>query len=99
MIRKGKINLSAIPRECIQIDSKGNKVIWVEFCDKKQPDQYGNDSYLKMSAKNADGTYRNVYLADFRPLQSIQAQQNIANNEVIQGMKKAIEENSSDLPF
>lgn len=60
----GRINLSKIDKNLIVSDKNGNKCIWVDILEKKEPDQYGNTHTLTMYNKEMRET---IYLGDFKP--------------------------------
>lgn len=61
----GRINLSAIPKDIIRTDSRGNKYIYVDIKAKKKPDEYGNTHHVTCSRKSENG-YETVYLGNLQ---------------------------------
>lgn len=60
----GIINLSRIPKELIRENRAGDKIIYVDFAERKTPSQYGDTHYLKLyDAANR----QSHYIGDFRP--------------------------------
>lgn len=60
----GIINLSRIPKELIRENRAGDKIIYVDFAERKTPSQYGDTHYLKLyDAVNRQSNY----IGDFRP--------------------------------
>lgn len=60
----GIINLSKIPKELIRENRAGDKIIYVDFAERKTPSQYGDTHYLKLyDAANR----QSHYIGDFRP--------------------------------
>lgn len=60
----GIINLSKIPKELIRENRAGDKIIYVDFAERKTPSQYGDTHYLKIyDAANR----QSHYIGDFRP--------------------------------
>lgn len=60
----GIINLSKIPKELIRENRAGDKIIYVDFAERKTPSQYGDTHYLKVyDAANR----QSHYIGDFRP--------------------------------
>lgn len=75
----GSINLSRIPKELIQQNLKGDKVIWVDIMETLNgPDQYGNTHTVILYNKNGEQGKKNIYLGNFRPVEFGNAQQNQA---------------------
>ena len=87
----GRINLSKIDKNLIVSDKNGNKCIWVDILEKKEPDQYGNTHTLTMYNKEKRET---IYLGDFKPQEfgnGNQAQADPALSE--------LQDRDEDLPF
>lgn len=64
LIYSGIINLSKIPKELIKENRAGDKIIYVDFAERKTPSQYGDTHYLKIyDAANR----QSHYIGDFRP--------------------------------
>ena len=60
----GIINLSKIPKDLIRENRNGDKIIYVDFAERRAPSQYGDTHYLKM---NDSATRTQHYIGDFRP--------------------------------
>ena len=58
------LNLSKIDKNLITTNSKGEKVIWVDIIEKREPDQYGSTHYIALYNKE---TREKIYLGDFKP--------------------------------
>ena len=87
----GRINLSKIDKNLIVSDKNGNKCIWVDILEKKEPDQYGNTHTITMYNKEKRET---IYLGDFKPQEfgnGSQAQADPALRE--------LQNSDEDLPF
>lgn len=64
MLYSGVINLSKIPKELIRTNRAGDKIIYVDFAERKTPSLYGDTHYLKMYDAASRQQY---YIGDFRP--------------------------------
>lgn len=60
----GIINLSKIPKELIRENRNGEKIIYVDFAERRAPSQYGDTHYIKMYDS---ATRTQHYIGDFRP--------------------------------
>ena len=60
----GIINLSKIPKELIRENRNGDKIIYVDFAERRAPSQYGDTHYIKMYDS---ATRTQHYIGDFRP--------------------------------
>jgi len=60
----GIINLSKIPKELIRENRAGDKIIYVDFAERKTPSQYGDTHYLKIYDV---ANRQSHYIGDFRP--------------------------------
>ena len=60
----GIINLSKIPKGMIKENKKGEKIIYVDFAERKTPSQYGDTHYLRVYDSVNKQPY---YIGDFRP--------------------------------
>lgn len=87
----GRINLSKIDKNLIVSDKNGNKCIWVDILEKKEPDQYGNTHTLTMYNKEKRET---IYLGDFKP-------QDFGNGNQAQAdpALRELQDRDEDLPF
>ena len=86
----GRLNLGRIDKNLIVTDKNGNKCIWCDILEKREPDQYGNTHTLTMYNKE---TRETIYLGDFKPQEfggSGKAQQSQAEPE---------KDPDNDLPF
>lgn len=61
---RGMLNLSKIDKNLITTNSRGEKVIWVDIIEKREPDQYGSTHYIALYNKE---TREKIYLGDFKP--------------------------------
>ncbi len=88
----GRINLSKIDKNLIVSDNKGNKCIWVDILEKKEPDQYGNTHTLTLYNNEKRET---IYLGNFKP------QEFGAAGPATQAQQQAVKESAGndDLPF
>lgn len=59
----GIINLSKIPKHLIRENRKGEKIIYVDFAERRTPSQYGDTHYIKLYDASNAGSY---YIGDFR---------------------------------
>lgn len=88
----GRINLSKIDKNLIVPDRNGDKCIWVDILEKKEPDQYGNTHTLTLYNKEKRET---IYLGDFKP------QEFGGSGPATQAQQQAVTESAGndDLPF
>ena len=87
----GRINLSKIDKNLIVSDKNGNKCIWVDILEKKEPDQYGNTHTLTMYNKEKRET---IYLGDFKPQEFGNGNQAQADPAL-----RELQNSDEDLPF
>lgn len=90
---RGMLNLSKIDKNLITTNSKGEKVIWVDIIEKREPDQYGSTHYVALYNKE---TREKIYLGDFKPQEFGNAASAPAPAPAPQGDNEKEEE---DLPF
>lgn len=64
LIYSGIINLSKIPKELIKENRAGDKIIYVDFAERKSASLYGDTHYLKLYDP---ATRTSHYIGDFRP--------------------------------
>lgn len=60
----GIINLSKIPKELIRENRAGEKIIYVDFAERRTPSAYGDTHYIKIYDAANRQTH---YIGDFRP--------------------------------
>ena len=60
----GIINLSKIPKELIKENRAGDKIIYVDFAERRTPSAYGDTHYIKLYDAATRQTH---YIGDFRP--------------------------------
>jgi hypothetical protein len=60
----GIINLSKIPKELIRENRAGEKIIYVDFAERRTPSAYGDTHYIKLYDAANRQTH---YIGDFRP--------------------------------
>ena len=60
----GIINLSKIPKELIKENRAGDKIIYVDFAERRTPSAYGDTHYIKLYDAANRQTH---YIGDFRP--------------------------------
>lgn len=64
MLYSGVINLSKIPKELIRTNRAGDKIIYVDFAERKSASLYGDTHYLKIYDP---ANRQSHYIGDFRP--------------------------------
>lgn len=60
----GILNLSRIPKNLIQTNSKGEKILYIDLAERQTPGQYGDTHYIKVWDKE---TRQSHYIADLKP--------------------------------
>jgi len=60
----GVLNLSRIPKNLIQTNSKGEKILYIDLAERQTPGQYGDTHYIKVWDKESRQSY---YIADLKP--------------------------------
>lgn len=88
----GEINLSRIPKELIVTKENGDKVVYVDFLERRQPSQYGQTHYIQLYDKN---TKEKHYLGDFKPQEFGNGRPVATNNP----FASAPSQEENDLPF
>ena len=58
----GRLVLNKIPKELIKTNDKGEKYVWVDVVERRQPSQYGDTHSVQIWTKDT-GT---IYLGDLR---------------------------------
>ena len=60
----GVLNLSRIPKNLIQTNSKGEKILYIDLAERQSPGQYGDTHYIKVWDKESRQSF---YIADLKP--------------------------------
>ena len=62
----GALNLSRLPKELIQTNSKGEKIIYITVNENYKPSPYGDSHNITVYDK---ANNRNIYVANLRPVE------------------------------